>query len=45
MPMIASLMLWNEPNNLSRWDSQMGDLNTVGVHGAPLDWNHWKIDA
>jgi beta-xylosidase len=91
--MITSIMLWNEPNNLSHWDFQMdpqweafstmvkhaarairqlaptlplvlggispidpnfiklmighgvlNDLNAVGVHGFPLDWNHWKID-
>jgi beta-xylosidase len=92
-PMITSIMLWNEPNNLSHWDFQMDpewrqfstmvrgaaqairtlaphltlvlggispidphfirllsgqgvldDLDAVGVHGFPLDWNHWKID-
>lgn len=91
--MITSIMLWNEPNNLSHWDFQMDpqwvefgtmvrhaakairraapqltlvlggispidpsfmklmigygvldDLDAVGVHGFPLDWNHWKID-
>ena len=91
--MITSIMLWNEPNNLSHWDFQMDpdwrqfsamaigaakaikevapklslvlggispidpsfikllgsygvleNLNAVGVHGFPLDWNHWKID-
>jgi beta-xylosidase len=91
--MIAGIMLWNEPNNLSHWDFQMDpewrqfstmivgaaraiktlapdlplvlggispidpnfiklltgygvldDLDAVGVHGFPLDWNHWKID-
>jgi beta-xylosidase len=91
--MITSMMLWNEPNNLSHWDFQMDpqwrqfstmaigaartikelapgltlvlggispidpkfikllasygtleNLDAVGVHGFPLDWNHWKID-
>jgi len=90
--MITSIMLWNEPNNLSHWDFQMDpewrqfstmirgaaaaikdlapdlqlvlggispidanfirllmshgateNLDAVGVHGFPLDWNHWKI--
>lgn len=22
----------------------LNDLDAVGVHGFPLDWNHWKID-
>jgi len=91
--MITSMMLWNEPNNLSHWDFQMDPgwrqfstmtrhaaatikelaphvglvlggispidpefiklllgygtmehLDAVGVHGFPLDWNHWRID-
>ena len=91
--MITSIMLWNEPNNLSHWDFQMDPewrqfstmirgaarvikelapdlplvlggispidpnfiklltsygvlehLDAVGVHGFPLDWNHWQID-
>jgi beta-xylosidase len=91
--MITSIMLWNEPNNLSHWDFQMDpewrqfstmtktaaraikelapdlplvlggispidpnfirllasygtleNLNAVGVHGFPLDWNHWRIN-
>jgi beta-xylosidase len=91
--MITSIMLWNEPNNLSHWDFQMDPqwhqfstmtmgaaqtikelaphvalvlggispidpnfikllasygalehLDAVGVHGFPLDWNHWRIN-
>lgn len=91
--MVDSVMLWNEPNNLSHWNfeidpgwkifaemiKQAGDavraensnlarvlggispidpsfirtlqsqgvfehLDTVAVHGFPLDWNHWMID-
>lgn len=91
--MIESVMLWNEPNNLSHWDFQMDPgwkvfsqmvhraadaiaaerpslprvlggispidpdflrtldaqgvldrVDVVGVHGFPLDWNHWQID-
>jgi beta-xylosidase len=90
--MITSIMLWNEPNNLSHWDFQMDPqwrqfstmiqgaaqaikelapdvrqvlggispidpnfiklltgygvlehVDAVGVHGFPLDWNHWQI--
>jgi beta-xylosidase len=22
----------------------MDDIDVIGVHGFPLDWNHWKID-
>jgi beta-xylosidase len=91
--MITSMMLWNEPNNLSHWDflidtewrqfsamasgaartiktlaphmtlvlggispidpnfikllasyGTLEHLDAVGVHGFPLDWNHWRID-
>jgi beta-xylosidase len=91
--MVESIVLWNEPNNLSHWNfhldpgwhrysemvklaSQairqvnpdllivlggvsscdcgflrtmagldvMRHVDVVGVHGFPLDWNHWQID-
>src|SRR3982751_3428162 len=90
--MVDSVMIWNEPNNLSHWDFEIdkdwkifsdmvrsaGDavhaensklnrvlggispidpnfidklkkqgaldhVDTVAVHGFPLDWNHWTI--
>jgi beta-xylosidase len=89
---IDSVMLWNEPNNLSHWNFQLdpdwrifsrmvaaageavraerprltrvlggispidplymvrmrdqgalAHVDAVGVHGFPLDWNHWQI--
>lgn len=90
--MIDSVMIWNEPNNLSHWDFELDPdwkifsamvkaagqairaerpdlprvlggmspidpaflrllasqnvldhVDVVGVHGFPLDWNHWQI--
>jgi beta-xylosidase len=51
--LIDSVMFWNEPNNLSHWDfeadpewevfSRMVRGASQGVHGFPLDWNHWSI--
>ena len=90
--MIDSVMLWNEPNNKSHWDSELDPdwrlygrmtrlageairaerpqlvrvlgglspidpafignmdrqgvldaVDSIGVHGFPLDWNHWTI--
>jgi beta-xylosidase len=90
--MIDSVMLWNEPNNMSHWDFEIDPdwsqfarmvnlaadaiaaekpglprvlggispidpafikrmesfcvlhhVDTVAVHGFPLDWNHWTI--
>lgn len=90
--MLAALMLWNEPNNLSHWNFQLDpewrrygrmirlaaraarecapglpvvvggispidpqfirllagqgaldDADAIGIHGFPLDWNHWSI--
>ena len=38
MPMIISIMLWNEPNNLSDWDFQMDpqwrEFSTMVKHAA-----------
>jgi beta-xylosidase len=90
--MVDSVMIWNEPNNLSHWDFEidkdwkifsdmvrcagqavhaensklnrvlggispidpafidklkkhgaLDHVDTVAVHGFPLDWNHWTI--
>jgi beta-xylosidase len=90
--MVDSIMIWNEPNNLSHWDFEIDkdwtifsdlvrcagnaikaenpklnrvlggispidpnfidklkkqgaleSVDTVAVHGFPLDWNHWTI--
>lgn len=90
--MIDSVMIWNEPNNLSHWDFEadpgweifsrmaraasdavrseapgltrvlggispidpafirrmdrqgaLDGIDAIGVHGFPLDWNHWSI--
>lgn len=91
--MVESVVLWNEPNNLSHWNFHldpewkifasmvrkaseairginpdlpivlggvsscdcdflrlmrsygvMESVDIAGVHGFPLDWNHWQID-
>lgn len=36
-----------DPNFIRLMDSHgvLAKLNVVAVHGFPLDWNHWQIDA
>jgi beta-xylosidase len=47
LPIVLGGMSPIDPNFLALLESQgvLDAVDAVGIHGFPLDWNHWPIDA
>jgi beta-xylosidase len=47
LPIVLGGMSPIDPNFLGLLESQgvLDAVDAVGIHGFPLDWNHWPIDA